>query len=738
MGEIAAGGALDGRKARGSGVSVLVSAEKEGAKGKEEDDEDLGVEYLLEDDAIAAKVLKTKSDRQEQANAKPKKGRVVGVMRKKTSVVHVLFEPAEQHGSFKCRVSHLPNKEGHQKFVKAKAGVTSNLLQHAKTWHSDLLHALVKASNDGKNVQSEFDHLLAEMEPPTTSEKNMDSYVNTVSRGGTGFEKQLALLIMIIGNSLAFSLMDSRFFKDWLTVLGLSLPSEATIKKLLAPLYDTVREEQEDFIRNCGFFCVTFDMWTSIAKQKYLGTTFHSMDDEFNMFSAPLDLIPLSCSAYGEFVAMAIQSRIQYHKFDKCVFMASFSDSGSNCVLAKGILTPGDEEPCFHHTLKLMLDDVIGGETADRAVNATVAKDLLVVGLLVAIVRATPNLRNEMSLAAEKSAIDDLELIAANITRWEGRFNALSRFLEMKEALIKMHHKKCFEPFVDKSKNSFPADFLQPPFIQRLNSYKDLLERFHLISIAGQSQSEPTLSCVAHWVWSMEEILTENAADSSIMKSLKADLLHSWDRRMSVFVKIETDDDGEVSVLPNAIKAGILDARHSNEVQKRLSKDELVYVRDAIIDDTLTMCQKQSLHKPVRSAMEGSWEGLLSLLSGATAYEGTCLAWWRELKNSGEEAASVYVHFFRSVRIFLSMPAGSSPSECVFSSTTDMVTKKRNSLGDDTLEQMTIVRHFLRSDRYQFRTMYNKMEGLAKKQMAMDVRTHARAAAQEEEEAGSD
>jgi hypothetical protein len=53
--------------------------------------------------------------------------------------------------------------------------------------------------------------------------------------------------------------------------------------------------------------------------------------------------------SYGEFIAVAIKSRLHEHGFDDVLFAASFSDSGSNCVLAKGLLTPNDAEPCFNH-----------------------------------------------------------------------------------------------------------------------------------------------------------------------------------------------------------------------------------------------------------------------------------------------------------------------------------------------------------------------------------------------------
>jgi hypothetical protein len=538
--------------------------------------------------------------------------------------------------------------------------------------------------------------------PDTPEGSGLDGWVNRLKDGGTGFEKEVALLVTIVGCSLPFAIIDSKPFKDWMTVLGVSMPSEGTIKKLLPPLYESVLKEQEHFVRICGFFSITFDMWTSIAKQKYLVTTYHTMDDDFNLFSAPLDLIPMSCSAYGEFIALAIQARIDGHRFDECAFMASFSDSGSNCELAKGLLTPGEEEPCFHHKLKLMLDDVIGGAEGGHPVNAAAALDLSALGLLVGIVRASLNLRKELAVAAGKVEIDSLELIAVNITGWEGRCSALKRFLELQAALVKVQSKGTFAPFIEKSKNRFPKDFLQPSFFQRWSSYKGLLERFHKISKAGQSQTEPTLSCVPHWVWSMEEDLKGNDADSPVMENLKADLLVSWEKRMSVFVEIQTDGDGDVTVMPNAIKAGILDPRHSLEVQKWLSPSELVAVRDGIISDTLLLCQNENLHVAIKSAMKGVFDVLLERLRDAARYAGPCLSWWRDLKSKSTDDAAVFNHFFRVARIFLSMPAGGTPSESVFSSTTDMVTKKRNALGDDTLEQMTIVRHFVRSPQYNF------------------------------------
>lgn len=727
--EIEAGGQVAERKTRG-GVQEVVNAEKDKEEDEEDEEEKEEVEVLDDDTAMAKKIAKNAEKKKGQNAAAPKKRKVVE-KRKKTSVAHVMFEPVEgEVGSFRCRMSDLANKIGHDTIVKQSGSGTSNLISHARTWHQDTLTALIKAYNDHRDVNKEFEGLLETATPPTTGQTSMTQYANTVKRSKSGFETQLALLIMIVGCSLPFSIIDSKHFKDWMTVLGLTLQSEGTIKKMLAPLYDSVRKEQEAFVRKCGFFCITFDLWTSVSKQKYLAATYHTMDEDFSLFSAPLDLIPMSCSAFGEFIAMAIETRIEHHRFDDCAFMASFSDSGSNCKVAKGKLTPGDEEPCFHHTMKLMLDDVIGGADGGGS-NVGVSLDLQSVGLLVAIVRPNAQLRAEVLRVAEKVGIEKLELIAANITRWEGRYSALKRFLELREALMKVHEKHFFDPFVARAKGSFPEDFMSESYFRRLGAYKDLLERFHKISKAGQSQTEPTLSCVPHWIWSMEPLLSPSNADSAVIQTLKSDLLRSCKKRMSVFVAISFDDSGEVNVLPNAIKAALLDPRHSHEVQQRLNMPELCAARDGVVADTLLLYQNENLHNAIEQSMVGVFDTLMGCLRSARGYQGSALKWWRELKAKPDEAM-VYSHYFLSARIFLSMPAGSSPSECVFSSTTDMVTKKRNCLGDDTLEQMTIVRHYVRSPWYKFDVLAKKMEAEAEKRNKRDAGVRARAAAEAE------
>ncbi len=116
------------------------------------------------------------------------------------------------------------------------------------------------------------------------------------------------------------------------------------------------------------------------------------------------------------------------------------------------------------------------------------------------------------------------------------------------------------------------------------------------------------------------------------------------------------------------------------------------------------------------STLDVSWKSLLAELRkalGGLSGEGALL-WWRNFANTDE--VGLHINWARAARMLLAIPAGSSASECAFSSTGEMVTKKRTRLGDDTLEMMTIARH------------YTRRQGFDLQRMAAEIKAKAMAA----------
>jgi hypothetical protein len=72
-----------------------------------------------------------------------------------------------------------------------------------------------------------------------------------------------------------------------------------------------------------------------------------------------------------------------------------------------------------------------------------------------------------------------LQLIAANLTRWEGRYRSLERILKLRGAVVAMKAKGALDDLLGTA-FPFPADFLDNEFWARLETvYLPLLKRLH-------------------------------------------------------------------------------------------------------------------------------------------------------------------------------------------------------------------------------------------------------------------
>jgi hypothetical protein len=318
--------------------------------------------------------------------------------KRKTSVVWTMYKrDPSRPDTFECLLHEHCEDETHARYVGQAGNATTNLLNHARRYHQLVVDALAKAHNDRRDVKAEFDALVRAMKQPSRGTGGLLNFgFSRLAKGGAtaaGHIKDIALLVCFIANNIPFNVMDSAHFSTWMTSLGTKYQSKATVLKLLGPLYAIVLQRREDVVRACGSFSTTFDLWTSLAGGHYCVVTYHALDAHFTMISATLDLIPMACSAYGEFIYMSVNARIRSHGFGDMLHAASFSDSGSNVAAAKALLTPGDDEPCFNHNLKHVIDDVLGGSPGQQLTHLAGASDFAALAMLVAHVRGSPLLR---------------------------------------------------------------------------------------------------------------------------------------------------------------------------------------------------------------------------------------------------------------------------------------------------------------------------------------------------------
>lgn len=687
----AAQGKLGARKKN----TVHVSASSSSSSSSDEEDID------LRDEAIGAEI-------EDHEASRPTKKKKVKASRRKTpkakrSVVYNLFSRAkDQEGVWLCNLHEFMEPgEKHPQEVSQTGKQTSNLLAHCQRYHSEILRGLIKARNEGRDVEQEYAGLRAAMTPPKP--RGMGLFVSITKRSEVLLRRQLSLLVFLVSNQVPFYVVESEQFTTWMKSLGIEYPSSETLKKLLSPLHEVVLTQLENSIIKAGFFSTTFDLWTSNGGNQYCVVTYHSMDEDFNFISSPLDLIPMDCSSFGEFIYISVQSRIRTHRFNDCLHAASFSDSGSNVVLAKSYLTPGDAEPCFNHDLKHVIEDVLVGTDSAPALCSKAAKDCVALALLVSFIRASGELTSRLSRIMRDEGSTKQKLIPLNTTRWESRFSSMVRAVDMRSGLKRLQELKLLAPLLEKH-NVFPSDFLSASFWDRVNLiYLPFLRVCHVASKVAQRSKTPALSCIPFQIDLIEAACATTPDEWNLAFDFKNACAISVRRRLHKYVEVKIQND-EI-VVPNAIKAAVLDPRYSDFAQQKLGM-KLKDVCDAVVADSLHLFPKESPLDLIQQNMDLAFPNLLQKLRTAKEHaeitEDQVLPWWRSIFADDAQKGSLLQNFKHSVRLFLSMPAGGAPSEVAFSDTTGTVTKKRNQIGHQTLEQVTIVRHFIKSDKFNF------------------------------------
>lgn len=134
-------------------------------------------------------------------------------------------------------------------------------------------------------------------------------------------------------------------------------------------------------------------------------------------------------------------------------------------------------------------------------------------------------------------------------------------------------------------------------------------------------------------------------------------------------------------------------------------------MREAIAADVLVLYSDEDplVAQGIGAVMEAGFPYLCEQLKAAGVLsKEEVLRWWHGF-SEGDRTGLVQP-FALAARMYLSMPAGGAPSESAFSATTGIVTKKRNRLGDETVEQLLVVRHWVQRPEYKFKEMCDRVQ----------------------------
>ena len=156
------------------------------------------------------------------------------------------------------------------------------------------------------------------------------------------------------------SIVEDKGFQKFVAALDsrYELPSRRTIMQSLLPdKYEETKKMVMSNLAAASHVALTTDIWSSRQTQGFLTVTAHYITTSWEMGSAVLETIHLSCDHTGENIAAELQ-RIA-HKWeiaDKIICL--ITDNASNMAVAARI-TGWRHLPCFAHTLNLVVKDAL-------------------------------------------------------------------------------------------------------------------------------------------------------------------------------------------------------------------------------------------------------------------------------------------------------------------------------------------------------------------------------------------
>lgn len=695
---------LTGKRPRAQ-LGVFDDEEVLGDKGKEEEVSE-EYEYLF-DDASALhrirelEVAEAEAGKKRKATRKEKKakreakagadGKKAGRKpREATSAVHAAYERVGEPVSrkVKCRLCG--------KIRTADKSGTTNLLNHLLEKHNEIWGAMKDAAGKTGVPGAEL-ALTTILEAQKKKQPMLFEGLKARSHRAPGkFRKELRLALWVAFSNVPLHKLDNDYWRRFEAELGVSLARRQTLAKMLPAVAQYCESHVVSLIKGAGTGTVSIaaDMWTSLAKSHYLAITYHWLTSNWDIQSQVLDLIEWNGPACGSVIATVIEERFDARFPNQDVSIASFtSDRGANVLLARDTLAPDDSEDCIPHLLKAALDDVT--KQAATVPNSTfyssqASTDEACLTSLVTLVRSSYKTRDALK-AALPGAIDHLNAIQGNVTRWEGRYSMLKRSLKLRRGYDTMYERSEALLALIASTNG-PKDMLSNSFWERIRGLYLIYKIFNQLSKRAQEVKSVTKPKVLGWIAVVIDDLEALQVVEAVAKA-RICFKRSFEHR---FLPLTL-------AVNNTTKAAVLDPR--NNGNRFLTPNMRARCWEKIKEEALQLAGEEDDEEGAemtKRMIKVASEFAIAKIAASTE---DVIQFWRAL-NVGKVGL-----LLPAVRSILAVPAGAAEPERVFSHTTWVVTKHTQSLSSETIENTVVIRKALQNGFVDFEDLLAWIDG---------------------------
>lgn len=504
-------------------------------------------------------------------------------------------------------------------------------------------------------------------------------------------ELDTALVKMIAQDIQPISIVEDKGFAKFCQILNSNyvLPSRRTLSKVLLPaLFNDVQEKLSRKLEGVNWLSITTDLWTSINTSCYLAVTIHFWDEES---SIPQSFILDCLRIGGRHTAQRLgeelrQILIEHGVMSKVV--VGVTDNGANIVRALREINIS-QVPCYAHTLNL----VAQGSIKDVP---TLVKVKDVVSRIVEQTRRSTVVLDKFESIQKNQGHKIKKLIQDVSTRWNSTYEMMERILELKGPIAEL----LTEPGM-----SAKIGVVDSSTWQVLGEAVDVLQPLYegTKELSGEKITTGSKAIPLTKMLMMRyTFIIEHCQPGTVKSQLATAIFFNLRRRF-----------GELEEIKELALATLLDPRFkTNGFQSTANKERALANIHSELESTYLIEEQEDKDKPQVTPHSRSclWEPFDSMVSqhGKNAMDSAkqdihtflslpCqprssdpLHWWKGL---GKDKFPL---LFQLAQKYLCIPATSVPSERVFSMAGQIISKKRNRLGDECARKLIILNHNLK------------------------------------------
>jgi len=541
-------------------------------------------------------------------------------------------------------------------------------------------------------------------------------------------EFKRSLLKWVVGDDQPFTAVESERFRSLFSP-DTMIPSADTIKREIMKCYREEADRIGDRLCNAGSkISLTLDCWTSPSTQAFMGITAHYIDHAWIPHSLVLDFIPLDGAHAGEDLCEALFATCErFNILPKLLGIAT--DNASNidklldcfesACLDRGVKFDREQQHmrCTAHITNLAVQALLrelgtepssASPSIDEDTTTQAGKVPCVAKLrrIVVKIRSSPQRRNTLKGQCGACGIGSKKLILDVRVRWNSTYAMIERACELRIPLSNL----------TKLNPDLPE--LSDEEWELLGVVARLLSIFDQATRALSATEYPTLNRavpIYNYLFNKLEDFRDACdgkasaqGDAAIIdqcspvvkdafsKAIKA----AHDKLCTYYGKTWADMYAIAVILDPRLKADYYMAnkwgqRHITHAKDGLLRAVEAYATDeeprsSQADDVVYLQEMdQEIYQSPKRRRVGRESEMRNYLATDTASPGEdILEWWKH--HSG-----TYPCLARIARDYLAIPATSVPAERVFSGGADLITDKRGSLNEDTIQACMCLRSWL-------------------------------------------